>query len=797
MSDEDITVVRPRGSTVAPARATTTFPRTQPVPQRFVDPDATIVRRTRLLALKVDPDATVIVSAQPAEPLPDIPLPKAPQLALASGFNLMEYRIERVLGQGGFGITYLATDVNLDSQVAIKEYLPQEIAFRAGDRSVSPNASKHRDRYRQGLESFLVEARTLAAFRHPAIVRVARFFEAHRTAYMVLEYEQGSPFKLWWPQHAEGLGEAGLVELLLPLIDGLAAVHAAGFLHRDIKPDNIQVRAADGRLVLLDFGSAGQTVAVADQGAVALTPGYAPLEQYGLGQQGPWTDVYAFAATLYWAVTGQKPPDAEMRAANPRSFVPAEQAGAGRFGKAFLRAIDWALQPEARERPQTMVDFRRALCADHVASLDISEALQRGDSVPGGDETAGAARPRSFARAWRTLRLRWRARDWPLTWKLALALVATALLPMLLTSTYNQRDALAAVSGAELRYVEQMAHSTAGRVAQFIADSRNLTRALATDAAFVNQLYAPDDAALPALSEKLKRLTAANPDVQLMLLMDAAGNAISSSDPAVEGKNFGFRQYFQVAMTGRPFTTGLVVGAVAGASGMVYAEPVRGPDGRVIGVFALRMRGAAVGAIVDEVRHDSKLTPFLLDGDGVVIHHPDPKLLYSSLMPLQPGELAAIRADQRFRRNDITSLGETELAAAMADARRSGTVSYRSARSGQPTITGYAPVAGHDWVLGVSEPRATFEAPLQKLTTTLLWSVALVGLLFTGLALRFARRIVMPIRGLTAAANALKAGDYGGAAVKVDSRDEVGQLGRTFNVMIEVLRQRERERRRD
>ena len=100
-------------------------------------------------------------------------------------------------------------------------------------------------------------------------------------------------------------------------------------------------------------------------------------------------------------------------------------------------------------------------------------------------------------------------------------------------------------------------------------------------------------------------------------------------------------------------------------------------------------------------------------------------------------------------------------------------------------------------MLGVSEPRAAFEAPLQRLTTTLLWSVALVGLLFTGLALRFARRIVMPIRGLTAAANALKAGDYAAAAVKVDSRDEVGQLGRTFNVMIDVLRQRERERRRD
>jgi hypothetical protein len=136
-----------------------------------------------------DPDATVIRG------LPPQPLPKR-QLALPPGLQLHEYRIERVLGQGGFGITYLATDANLSAEVAIKEYLPEEIAFRASDRSVSPNASQHRDRYQQGLENFLAEARTLASFRHPNIVRVARFFEAHHTAYMVLEYERGRSFKV-------------------------------------------------------------------------------------------------------------------------------------------------------------------------------------------------------------------------------------------------------------------------------------------------------------------------------------------------------------------------------------------------------------------------------------------------------------------------------------------------------------------------------------------------------------------------------------------------------------------------
>jgi len=197
---------------------------------------------------------------------------------------------------------------------------------------VSPNASRHRDRYQRGLESFLVEARTLASFRHPAIVRVARFFEAHRTAYMVLEYERGSSLKAWWPQH-QALGEKGLVELMLPLFDGLAVLHASGVLHRDIKPDNIQVRADDGRLVLLDFGSAGQAVAVADQAAVVITPGYAPPEQYGLGEQGPWTDLYALAATLYWLVAGKKPPDAETRMADPRAYRRAVEPAAAATAK--------------------------------------------------------------------------------------------------------------------------------------------------------------------------------------------------------------------------------------------------------------------------------------------------------------------------------------------------------------------------------------------------------------------------------------------------------------------------------
>lgn len=759
------------------------------------DADATVVRPAARVPPVADPDATVIRpqlgAAGPRPALPDRPagprppLPKAPPVALPPGTELGEYRIERVLGQGGFGITYLATDRHLDAPVAIKEYLPEEIAFRAGDRSVSPNATRHADRYREGLESFLAEARTLAALRHPAIVRVARFFEAHRTAYMVLEYERGQPLKTWWPRH-RGLGEAALVELLLPLLDGLAAVHAAGFLHRDIKPDNIHVREHDGSLVLLDFGSAGQTVAAAGQGAVVVTPGYAPIEQYGIGEQGAWTDVYALAATLYWCVAGRKPPDAETRVADPRAMVPALEAGRGRFGEAFLKALDRALDMDPARRPRDVAEFRRDLCADHLARLDLHEALQQGDSTL---EPAAAGGGRA------TLHVRrWRPRDWPLALKMALAMVATALLPMLLAGAYNLAGSLDAVADAELRLVRQLAHSTAGRIGQFVGDSRLLTRALATDADFPAFLQQPDEATGDTLRDKLRRQVRANPNVQLIMLMDAAGTAVVSSDPEVQGRNFAFRRYFQEAMAGRAHTTGIVVGAVAGAAGLFFAEPVRTDDGRVIGAMVLRVLGSAVGDILDEVRHDSTLTPLLVDGDGVVIQHPREDLLYRSLAPLPQATQAAIRADQRFRRDRVDDLGEAALAQAVVGAKAVGDLAFRSALSGRDEIAGYAPVPGHDWVVVVSEPRTVFEAPLRALYSHLLWSVGLVGLLFTGLALRFARGIVRPVRALTDAAGALKAGDYDAARVPVHGRDELGRLARTFNVMVEVLRQRDRDR---
>ncbi len=217
--------------------------------------------------------------------------------ALPRGYALHEYHIESVLGAGGFGLTYLATDANLNLKVALKEYLPGDFAARAEDSTVQPKPGDAAESFQWGLQRFMDEAKTLASFRHPNIVRVMRFFEANKTGYMVMEFVEGKPLPEWIGPRRP-LPQQSLQALAGPLLDGLAVIHKSGFLHRDIKPANIFMRD-DGSPVLLDFGSARELKGGNQELTAVVSPGYAPLEQYHAhGKQGPWSDLYAFGGVM-------------------------------------------------------------------------------------------------------------------------------------------------------------------------------------------------------------------------------------------------------------------------------------------------------------------------------------------------------------------------------------------------------------------------------------------------------------------------------------------------------------------
>ncbi len=729
------------------------------------------------------------------------PLPAAESISLPVGFRLFEYQIDAVLGQGGFGITYLAKDVNLDSKVAIKEYLPEDFAYRCDDRSVSARSEDDVDFYQMGLDSFLVEARTLATFRHPNIVRVARFFEAHRTAYMVLEYERGQSLKAWRKSHPN-FSEKDLLTLFWPLLEGLAVVHEAGFLHRDIKPDNIYVRDEDGSLVLLDFGAARQTASARTDQTGIFTPGYGPIEQYaGVERQGPWTDIYAMGATLFWLVAGKKPIEASARLVEVDPLPPAVEIGKGKYSEEFLKAIDWALKVQPEDRPRDINEFRSALYAAHASSLGLSEALQAGEDRETTDARhsegwiAALTQPKLLkAKLIRFGRGLWKPSSWPIAIKMSLAMVLTALLPMVITAQYNLNGSIDSVSRSELRNLEQLAQSTAGRISQLLGDSRNLANYLGTDQDFIALLMKPTEQAKAEIRSKLEGLTKSNPDVQLVMVMNLEGTAIVSTAPELVGRSFEFREYFKEAMEGRPFTTGILVGAGAGKAGVFFSNPMRDPTGKVIGAVVMRIYAAPIAKMLNETQIGSSRMPFLLDEDGVIIHHPDPQYLYKSLKPLEKAVLDEIITDQRFRKTTIDSVNMPALATAVMGNRQGGNITYQSTMSSNEEIAGFAPVLGHKWVVVVTESKEYFAAPLNLLFKTVLYSVALVGVIFVLIALLFARSIVRPIEELEAAAHALKSGDYDSANLTVRSNDEIGRLARTFNVMIDVLRQRERER---
>jgi serine/threonine protein kinase len=290
--------------------------------------------------------------------------------ALAPGTRILDYTILSVIGTGGFSIVYKAMDNALRRVVAIKEYFPPSFALRDADGIVRPH-SRDADTFRTGISSFLNEGKLLAQFDHPALVRVYRCWEESGTAYLAMKLYTGATLRDAVRSGNFVLNQGTMQALMRPLFDTLDLLHESQCYHRDVAPDNILISDIHTP-VLLDFGAARKAIEGTQVFTAILKPGYAPIEQYGDGEmkQGPWTDIYALAGVIIFALTGQPPPTAIsriMKDAMPRP----RDAFAGRLPEAWLDAIECALAVKPENRPQSIKEFRDMLgwSGDPFASI--------------------------------------------------------------------------------------------------------------------------------------------------------------------------------------------------------------------------------------------------------------------------------------------------------------------------------------------------------------------------------------------------------------------------------------------
>jgi hypothetical protein len=360
-SDDDRTVIRPPGST--PPTAPTGF---QPTEWSAAAPPPAM-ERTQVVAPPVDDGGHLPV-----------------------GTMLAEFRLTELIGEGGFGVVYKAFDTSLEREVALKEYMPSSLAQRiGGGTQVQVKSERYRETFEAGRDSFVKEAKMLASFDHPSLVKVYRFWEANGTAYMVMPLLKGTTLKdvlRDMKRGGQGVEEGWLRGVLAQITEALLVIHAEQVYHRDIAPDNVMFLPEKGRWLLLDFGAARRVISEQTQAlTVILKPGYAPVEQYaeipGM-KQGAWTDVYALAAVVYFALVGRTPPPSVGRILND-TYQPLVEVAAGRYSEALLAAIDRALAVRPEHRTQSIGELRQDL---GLGDAPVAEGSYATQPLPPGTE---------------------------------------------------------------------------------------------------------------------------------------------------------------------------------------------------------------------------------------------------------------------------------------------------------------------------------------------------------------------------------------------------------------------------
>jgi hypothetical protein len=299
--------------------------------------------------------------------------------ALPAGHKLHHYRIERTLSGGGFSIVYLAHDTTVNLPVVIKEYLPSSQATRVEGETVESLSAETTTTFRQGMKRFFDEAAALARINHPNIVRVVDFFRENNTVYLVMAYEEGKDLRFYIKRHDGRLSEKFIRTVFPQLLQGLKMLHENNLLHLDIKPANIYLRPG-GRPLLLDFGAAQSAFSGNRHvGPHTLTMGFASIEQHKRGHIGPWSDMYSLGASVYACMCGKAPPPAIERETKD-TYKPAVNQFAKHYSTELLEIVDWCMQMDQMQRPQT-VDALLAAFDKPVAAPVVEEPVSLLDRI--------------------------------------------------------------------------------------------------------------------------------------------------------------------------------------------------------------------------------------------------------------------------------------------------------------------------------------------------------------------------------------------------------------------------------
>lgn len=306
------------------------------------------------------------------------------QQPLPAGTLIEGFEIQGVIGIGGFGIVYKAFDPMLERQVALKEYLPASLAQRVSGGAVRVREARHKNTFDAGMRSFINEARLLAQFDHPALVKVYRFWEMAGTAYMVMPLYQGTTLKQYAENRTDPLTQQQLVSWLVVLTEALEVMHTQQCYHRDISPENIIIQDGTGLPILLDFGAARRAIgSVSQPFTVILKASYAPIEQYAevpSMTQGAWTDVYALAAVAHFLITGKTPPSSVGRLVND-SYMPLHERNELPYSPHVKLAIDRALAVQPQDRIGSMALFRQALQSEPQDILSLFDQTDREKTI--------------------------------------------------------------------------------------------------------------------------------------------------------------------------------------------------------------------------------------------------------------------------------------------------------------------------------------------------------------------------------------------------------------------------------